>query len=412
MKNFIRVIRLPNFSKLYFAGVSSELGSFITETALVLFIFQVSNENKNYLGILRATFLVFLTLGGIIGGPLAQQFSRKKILLVCELARIPAVLALIYFQSIYAVIIADAVIAFFTGIFKPSRQTLINETVPAEEIRNANGLFATSSALLHLMGPLLGAGLFAFFNGIKEILILDLLTYIAGYFLLKNIHYDGEESHQNSDGHFFRDLSQGIDFLRKKKDLMAIVGYSASAGLTVGLLIPLMLPFTLEILGKSELEFGYLMAFFGLGGAFGGALSMRISGKIGLGKICILSMLIEVVFFVLWTQLSHFFMAATLLFFWGLIVFLRISSQLNYISLTVPTEYLSRIHAVLEMSFIIPNITGSLIIGLVGDQYRTLDILYIASAVFLSFVFAQLFTKGSQVLWKSSPQGIERKVHI
>ena len=90
------VLKLPNFRNLYFAGATSELGSFVTETVLMLFVFKLSNQDKSYLGILRATFLVCLTLGGILGGPLGNSLNRKKILIFCDIARIPLLISLFF----------------------------------------------------------------------------------------------------------------------------------------------------------------------------------------------------------------------------------------------------------------------------------------------------------------------------
>ena len=140
----------PEFKKLYFAGLTSELGSFITDTAMMLFVFALSGDNKTFLGISRALFLCFYTAGSLLGGPLGVRFNKRNILIASEVLRIPIILSLIFFHNIIFVMIANAMIGFFTGIYNPSRQTLINEILPEEEIKEANSLFGTTMAVLHL----------------------------------------------------------------------------------------------------------------------------------------------------------------------------------------------------------------------------------------------------------------------
>lgn len=118
------LLTLPNFRRLYISGSTSELGSFVTETVIMLFIFKITDNNKESIGILRSSFLIFLTLGSLIGGPLGEFINRKKILIWCEILRIPLILSLAFIQSVPWIIATNSLVAFFTGIFRPSRQAL------------------------------------------------------------------------------------------------------------------------------------------------------------------------------------------------------------------------------------------------------------------------------------------------
>ena len=183
------VLKNPEFLKLYLAGLTSELGSFVTDTAMMLFVFALSNQDKSFLGITRALFLLCYTVGSLIGGPLGLRFNKRNILIFSEVLRIPLIISLMFFHDIYFVMIVNALIGLFTGIYNPSRQTLINEIVPAENIKDANSLFGTTMAVLHLAGPLIGATLFSYFNGVLQVLSFDLITYFFGIALLFKIHF-------------------------------------------------------------------------------------------------------------------------------------------------------------------------------------------------------------------------------
>lgn len=406
------IFKLPNFRKVYLAGSTSELGSFVTETVLMLFVFKFTGQNKAYLGILRTVFLVSLTLGGILGGPIGNHFNRKKILIFCELARIPLILLLIFYQNIYIVIACDAGIAFFTGIFRPSRQALINEIVPQEKIKKANSLFGSTNAILHLLGPLLGATLFTFFNGISEVLFLDLMTYLLGIILISKVSYNIQSRSKNTDYRLFQGIRDGFTYIKDRPELLAINLNTFCAGLAIGVLIPLLVPFILEVLGKTENDYGILMCFFGVGGIIGSWHNEKVSSRLPYGKVPYLSIILETIAFYLFINCRIFWICNLIFLVWGYLVFIRITAQMNLISETVETHYLTRVHSLLEMSFIVPNISGGLIIALIGNEYNTFLLLKLSSFIFFLLILVRLPFKHMKELWNNKPKKITRNVQV
>lgn len=402
-----RVLKLPNFRNLYLAGATSELGSFVTETVLMLFVFKLSNHDKSYLGILRATFLVCLTLGGILGGPIGNSFNRKKILIFCDLARIPLLILLFFVQSIPMVIACDAIIAFFTGIFRPSRQALINEIVPKENIKKANGIFGSTNAILHLTGPLLGAVIFGLLDGINLVLFIDFLTYLFGIFILSRIQYTYNKK-EITEGNIFSETSIGFKYVLKRKDLFAINLNTFCAGLAIGILIPLLVPFTIEVLQKTERHYGILMTFFGLGGIVGSWSAEFLSRFLPHGKIPLLSIVFEAIVFILFIYNRIFPLSCLILLFWGYLVFVRITTQMNFISDTVETSMLTRVYAFLEMSFLVPNISGGILIAALGNDFQTMELLSGAALIFLILIVTRLPFRHMRLLWNVEPESVDR----
>lgn len=405
------VLKLPNFRNLYLAGATSELGSFVTETVLMLFVFKLSNQDKSYLGILRAIFLVCLTLGGILGGPIGNSFNRKKVLMICDLARIPLLILLFFIQSIPMVIACDAIIAFFTGIFRPSRHALLNEIVPKEKIKKANGIFGSTNAILHLVGPLLGATIFGLLNSIDLVLVIDFLTYLFGIFLLSRIKYIPQKK-LISEGNILTETFAGFGYLLKRKDLLAINLNGFCAGLAIGILIPLLVPFTIEVLGKTDRHYGILMTFFGLGGIIGSWSAEFVSKYLPHGKVPLLSIFFETIVFILFIYNRYFLLSCLILFFWGYLVFVRITTQMNFISDTVETSILTHVYALLEMSFIIPNISGGILIAVLGNDFKTMELLTGAAIIFFISITARLPFKHMRLLWNVEPTGVNRDIQI
>lgn len=402
MQNKSTVLKNKEFLKLYLAGLTSELGSFVTDTAMMLFVFAISNQDKTYLGISRAFFLFCFTLGSLLGGPLGLRFNKRNLLIFSEILRIPFILSLMFFQDIYFVIIANGLIGLFTGIYNPSRQTLINELVPEEDIRDANSLFGTTMAVLHLGGPLIGATLYSYFNGILQVLSFDLITYLLGIILLLKINFTYTLHQKTMDAirpkSMIEDFIEGYRYIRSQADLSSMLLFTLIVGFCVGMLIPLLYPFVVEVLHKGEQAYGINISLFGLGGIIGGWLSRGLNRQFKASKLFLATIIAEAALVPIWIRTTDFYLNCLVIFIWGLTVFIRIPSQLNYISANVPREYMTRVYSFLDLVFVAPNISAGIIVALIGNKLSTYEILNYTSFLFILLVGVGLFTRGTKAL--------------
>lgn len=412
MRWYPPVLNLTNYRRLYFAGLTSELGAFITETALMLLVFSLVDQNKAYLGATRACFLAMLTLGSLAGGPLGEKFNRRSLLIFANAARIPLIFALMFVDQVWFIILTNGLIAFFTGVYNPSRQAVINEVVPQKNINQANSLFGSTMAILHLAGPFIGASLYAYFRGVEEVLILDLLAFVVGLFLLTRMNYtplkDRDTDLTQAPLTFMGNLKEGFNYIIQRRDLRALLINASVAGLCIGVLVPLLLPFVTEVLGEGEREYGLLLSLFGLGGLFGGLVANRLCERFKTGRVVLVLLCFEPLAMLMWINSQTLILNYTVIAFWGLLVFARIPSQLNYISETVETRYLTRVHSLLDMAFVVPNISGGIIVAFLGAQFSTYTILAVVTATFMTLTYPRLFTKDVRTLFASNAKKVVR----
>lgn len=409
-----KVLNNKSYSRLYFAGFASEFGAFVTETALMLFVFSLVDQDKSYLGITRACFLSMLTIGSLLGGPLGEKINRKQLLIICNVCRIPLILSLVFIEQVWFIIAVNGMIAFFTGIYNPSRQALINELVPQKEIGQANSLFGSTMAILHLAGPFLGASLYALFKGIEEVIFLDLFAFALGLFLLTRIRYNPKKrvlAENETVEKVFASMKSGFLYAFKRPDLRTLLINACIAGFCIGILVPLLLPFVMEVLGLGEREYGILLSLFGLGGLIGGAISHRLCEHFSSAKVIVGTFCLEPFVMLLWSQTHHVILNYSIITLWGLLVFIRIPAQLNYISETVETKYLTRVHSLLDLAFVLPNISGGILIALLGSALTTLQILLGISFVFIILSIPRLFIDLKYLFHSNMPR-IDRDSEI
>lgn len=399
------LLKHKNFSRLYFAGFASELGSFVTDTAIMLLVFVLSEGDKRFLGSSRAIFLFCITMGSLFGGPLGVRFNKRNLLIWSEILRVPIVISLFFFHNIYFIMIANGLIGFFTGIYNPSRQAVINEIVPEHNIKTANSLFGSTMAVLHMAGPFMGATLYTYFHGVNQVLAFDLFTYILGIYLLFQINYNFIERDKNLkksfSGNIKADFFEGYKYVATRLDLSAMLVCTIVIGFCIGMLIPLFLPFVKEILGKGEQAYGINISLFGLGGMFGGYFSSYLGKRFKASKLFIIGVISEAILMALWIRTTNYYLNCFVGFVWGGLVFIRIPSQLNYISETVPKEFMSRVHSFLDLAFVAPNISAGIILALIGNKLSTFEILNLVSILFILLLGASFFTKGMRTLLKA-----------
>lgn len=406
MINLLKINK--NYRFLYLAGFFSEFGSFVTEQALMLLVFKLTGEDKAWLGMSRATFLLCLSLGMIIAGPLSLKFNRRNLLIFTNLCRIPIVFLLLTFKDPYIIVLCNGLIALFTGIYNPTRQTVVNEVVGTERIQQANSLFGSTMATLHLVCPFLGAYFYSYFGGITEIVSFDLLTYLLGIGLLFNMKYVQDQT-KVEDSTMIKDLKEGFRYALSRKDILGILVNTAVAGLAIGVLIPLILPFVLENLGGTETEYGLMMSLFGVGGIIGGIFSPMISKRFSDGKIIMIGILIESLMMLTWSLIEIKLVNFALILCWGVLVFARVPSQLNYLSYSVETHLLSRVHSLMDMSFVVPNILGALFVSLIGNQLTTQNQLIIFSLIFIALTWGRIFSKQVREIWEGPRVKVNRE---
>lgn len=406
--NFFNILKYKNFKKLYLAATLSEFGSFITDTAVMLWLYSLVGESKSWLGISRTTFIFSYALGSLVGGSFKNYHQFTKILLTADLIRFPLIFSMLLTKNPTTIIILAGLIAFFQGIFSPLRQSLTNIYVPQKSIKIANSLFSTTMAFLHLLCPYIGSFLYTTLGSMKFIVTLDGTTYLLSAILIffLNFQKSSIEFHHNED-------SEKINHYRKAlthRGMPTILINYSILGTLVGLLIPLLLPYTIDVLDKTNYEYGILMLFFGLGGLIGGLTSEKISQKFSAHKIIITTFFLEICMMPIWLQFKNFWVSSILLMVWGQIVFARIPAQFNYISETVETRLLPAVHSLLQIAFLIPNLLGSLIVVFWGDILSTLELLTRAAYIFLGFGFIRLISPDVREFFTQTPKKINRRL--
>ena len=145
-------------------------------------IYELTNSplQIGLLGVARAVPQIALLL---VGGLLADAMNRRKLMMCTQIGLfgVSTVLALLSYagqttpQMLY---IATILLAFFTSLEQPSRQSLIPSLVPREQLAQALALQGTQRYLPVIAGPSL-AGVVLAFSGPAACYAVDACSWLA-----------------------------------------------------------------------------------------------------------------------------------------------------------------------------------------------------------------------------------------
>jgi MFS family permease len=371
------------FTYMMVATIISALGSYAFNFAFMTHIYNISGQDKTYMGLTQLFFISGMLLGNISGGPLGEKHNRKHILVLCEAIRLPLSLIFIFTNNIWALLITHGLKTYFAGVSTPIKRAFITDIVDKENIDKANNLFSASYAIVHILGPLIGTWGYSYFKQLDEIVYLDMATFVISIILLGLIVNIVEKKKEKS--HFFDDLKEGINHIKARYDLRGLYERHALVGVFSGIVIPLILPFLTEVLGKTEKEYGIMMVVFGAGGITGAIFNKKVSKKFGLGKTLFFTSLIEPILLFIWAMGFNYYISLGVFYLWGILFFTRAPGQFNYLANFVDKGFISRTNAVLDFIFTLTNISASFLISAIGNNVQTKQLL-MGAAIFYAII--------------------------
>ena len=181
-RDYLSPFRQRDFCIFWTGSFLSSMGTQFTTVAMAWQIYELTNSplQIGLLGLARALPQMFLLL---VGGLLADAMDRRKLMIFTQsgLFCVSTVLALLSFfgrasaQILYG---ATALLAIFTSLEQPSRQSMIPNLVPRENLTQALALQGTQRYVPIIAGPSL-AGVLLAFSGPAACYAVDACSWIA-----------------------------------------------------------------------------------------------------------------------------------------------------------------------------------------------------------------------------------------
>ena len=298
-----------NFLLLFQGQVVSTMGSSAYSLAFLFWMKQATNS-PSLMGLLGMAAMLPALILGPFGGALADHFSRKKIIVCCDLISGAVVcstaLIMLNFPDrldwIIPMLFCGAVVNGATmSVFRPAVSALIPDLVPLRRLAMANGLIQNAFMIVAMVGQAVGGVLYRVL-GAPLLMLLDGVSYLLSalsesFIEEPRVVVSHDIPWKDLLRKLKRDTVEGFRFVHRKPGLKALLLFFSLQGF---FLAPMgvMLPFFVEnTLGATVDWFGYMMAgaAFGAlcGGMMGGFLPIKaaVRSKLVLTGLVVVSLL-------------------------------------------------------------------------------------------------------------------------
>ncbi|MCX7772538.1 MAG: MFS transporter [Clostridia bacterium] len=365
--------------------IISDLGSSLFRFGLSLYILDLTGSAAAF-----SSFLIFSILPGlfvnVFAGAIIDRANKKKILVISDIASGVAVLIfMVIFRAdpgdmglflVYAIVLG--LIQSFFGL---SLNSSIPELVPAEDVNKANSAFQSVGALISIIGPVIGAVVYATL-GLANIFIIDGISFIiAG--ILENMLVYRREKVQAAEGtktNLLEDVKEVFRYLGDKKGMIIMMLVSVSANLFFVPMFTLVLPYVCyQIIGVSEIQLSITQGSWAVGMIVGALMVGRMKDNRPIMSHTFKLLFLTGLLFIVW--LLPAVPAFVALGNWAVIIVLTINlivgaiinSYINipvmsFIQVTVPEALRGRFFGVLMTASMLSSPVGLWLYGLMLEN--------------------------------------------
>lgn len=269
----------PGFTRLYAGLTVSMFGDSIM--LLVLGIWVKVLTGSNALAGLTFFFMVIPALFAPLIGIVLDRLKRKPVLVWGSVASALGVLPLVAVRDAGDVWIVWAV-AFCYGIsfivLPAALNGLLKELVPDHLLVEANSSVQTTKEAFRLVGPLVGAALFAWLGG-WVVAVLDAATFAAAAVVISGIPVREEEPAPEQ-SHFWHQLTAGMRHLVEDRILRQVLVGFGLAMLVLGFSESAVFALT-DALHQPATFVSVFVTAQGVGAIAGGLLTPRLVRRVG-----------------------------------------------------------------------------------------------------------------------------------
>ena len=274
--------RSPSFAYLFLATAGSSFGTYLAAIALTVDVYDETESGVWVAALLIADFLPIVLIGLLLG-PLVDRLSRRRLMIVSDLARFGVFAALPFVNGPGAVVGLAAISGVATGFFLPAVYSGLPNLVPEDELTNANSLLQTVETLAWMIGPVLG-GLMLTAWGTSVPYVVNAVTFLISAALVARIPEGKLRSKEPLTRGHWRDVADGLTLVVTARPLRTVLVVWNVVLIGAGAINVAEVIFAKDTLDAGNLGFGVLIAASGVGLAVGSFLAAPALGRVGLRR--------------------------------------------------------------------------------------------------------------------------------
>ena len=278
-----------DFRYLWFGQIVSLLGDWFNFIASATLLARLTHS-----GVAVGLLFVLRMLAPFLISPLAgvasDRYDRKFLLILADVARGLLVLGFLAVQDVgdvwllYTLTFMQLAVS---GFFYPARSAILPNIVAPRELGAANAISSATWSVMLAFGTGLG-GLVAGVFGVELAFIIDALSFFVSAIFILRVQYGPKTengSRRKGGATAFQQYVDGLRYLKKHRDILAIVLHKAALALTTSgalQVIQVAIADRLYVVGEGGgVGMGIMFAVVGVGTGVGPIVARRWSGDDG-----------------------------------------------------------------------------------------------------------------------------------
>lgn len=271
--------RNGDFRKLYLASLISLGGDWFLLVALFGLALEFTGSAVSVAALIVAQEVPF-GVASLIGGVLADRFDRRRLMVVCDVARTLLCLGFLLVNDpsmMWLAYLLLAVISSFSAVFDPASGAALPNLVEPRELGPANALSGSLWGTMLAVGAALG-GIVAAALGRDAAFLIDASSFAVSGLLIARIRRPfSAERTEEPEANVIRATVETVRYARRDHRVLALVTVKAGFGIAAGV-IALIAVFAHEEFGAGDAGIGALMAGRGVGALIGPFLGRWLAG--------------------------------------------------------------------------------------------------------------------------------------
>jgi MFS family permease len=237
LAEYVRLLRENrNFRRLWLAQIVSEIGDWFYSLAVYSLILQLTGSAK-LVGLAVVVQVLPQTLAAPTAGVVNDRMSRKRVMIMADLARVAIVLGMLLVRTREMVWLIYPLLFLETlgwAFFEPGHSAVIPAITGQDDAILANTLSATTWSFCLAVGSALG-GAVAAWLGRDAVFVLNALSFLGSAALLSRMrfeepHADACEPMRARDLVDFSPILEGVRYVRGDLKLLATVFVKGGLG--------------------------------------------------------------------------------------------------------------------------------------------------------------------------------------
>jgi len=373
------------------------IGSFISFMAMNMqmitrgwLVLRLENDSPLALVLVMVSFAAPMTIVSLVGGALADRFSKKYLIIISQTANAVMTFVLAMMDAsgaiwFGAVLIIGVVNGAMMAINMPSRQAIISDIVPESRLMNAVALNNSAMNLTRIIGPAM-AGFLIIFIQTSGVFYLISIIYVFSALSLLMVRVDTAQS-KSAKKSVGKDIVEGLRYVWNDVNLRGLILMAFIPSLFGFTLFALLPVWAREALNVNSSDLGILMTMMGVGaliGTLGLAAIRRFSHR---GLLLLGCGIVWGIMLVGLANSQIYPVAMPFLLIIGLISSVYMSLNMTLTQLSAAPEMRGRVMSIMMMTFGLMPI-GALPFGTIAEYIGTANSLTISGALLALLIFA------------------------